>query len=101
MSFISALKKSIYRNDKHKRSSTTSAIQLLVMQICNQPIAWQQLMWSRQSAAVQTDLQIGEKKGGFECGVVVGARHSDLCISEAAELLGFSCVTISKDCREL
>ena len=43
------------------------------------------------------------KKGDlsdFERGMVVGARRAGLSISETADLLGFSCTTISKVYRE-
>ncbi len=43
------------------------------------------------------------KKGDlsdFECGIVVGARRAGLSISETADLLGFSLVTISRVYRE-
>ncbi len=43
------------------------------------------------------------KKGDlsdFERGIVVGARQAGLSISETADLLGFSCTTISRVYRE-
>jgi len=43
------------------------------------------------------------KKGDlsdFDCGMVVGARPACLSISETADLLGFSCTTISRVYRE-
>jgi len=43
------------------------------------------------------------KKGDlsdFERGIVVGARGAGLSISKTADLLGFSCTTISRVCRE-
>ncbi len=43
------------------------------------------------------------KKGDlsdFECGMVVGARRAGLSISKMADLLGFSCTTISRVYRE-
>ncbi len=43
------------------------------------------------------------KKGDlsdFEHGVVVGARQADLSISKTADLLRFSCTTISRVYRE-
>ncbi len=43
------------------------------------------------------------KKGDlsdFECGMVVGARRAGLSISKTANLLGFSCTTISRVYRE-
>ncbi len=36
----------------------------------------------------------------FECSMVVGARRAGLSISETADLLGFSCATISRVYRE-
>ncbi len=44
-----------------------------------------------------------EKKGDlsdFECGMFVGARQAGLSISQTADLLGFSCTTISRIYRE-
>ncbi len=44
-----------------------------------------------------------EMKGDFsdfECGMVIGARRAGLSISETADLLGFSCTTISGVYRE-
>ncbi len=43
------------------------------------------------------------KKGDlsdFERGMVVGARRAGLSISKTADLLGFSCTTISRVYRE-
>uniref|UniRef100_A0A9J8C6W1 Transposase Tc1-like domain-containing protein n=1 Tax=Cyprinus carpio carpio TaxID=630221 RepID=A0A9J8C6W1_CYPCA len=43
------------------------------------------------------------KKGDlsdFECAMVVGARRAGLSISKTADLLGFSCTTISRVYRE-
>ncbi len=43
------------------------------------------------------------KKGDLselECGMVVGARRAGLSISQNADLLGFSCTTISRVYRE-
>ncbi len=43
------------------------------------------------------------KKGDlsdFECGMVVGARRAGLSISKTADLLVFSCTTISSVYRE-
>ena len=43
------------------------------------------------------------KKGDlsdFERGMVVAARRADLSVSETADLLGFSCTTISRVYRE-
>ncbi len=43
------------------------------------------------------------KKGDlsdFERGMVVGARQAGLSISKTADLLGFSCTTISRVYRE-
>jgi len=43
------------------------------------------------------------KKGdlsNFEHGMVVGARRADLSISQSAQLLGFSCTTISTVYKE-
>ncbi len=43
------------------------------------------------------------KKGNlsdFERGMVVGARRAGLSISKTADLLGFSCTTISRVYRE-
>ncbi len=36
----------------------------------------------------------------FECGMVVGARRTDLIISKTADLLGLSRTTISRVYRE-
>ncbi len=43
------------------------------------------------------------KKGDlsdFESGMVVGTRRASLSISKTADLLGFSCITISRVYRE-
>jgi len=43
------------------------------------------------------------KKGdlcNFERGIVVGARQASLSISQSAQLLGFSCKTISRVYKE-
>ncbi len=43
------------------------------------------------------------KKGDlrdFECGMIVGSRRAGLSISITADLLGFSCTTISRVYRE-
>jgi len=43
------------------------------------------------------------KKGdlsNFECGIVVGARRASLSILQSAQLLGFSCTTISRVYKE-
>jgi len=37
----------------------------------------------------------------FECGIIVGARRASLSISQSAQLLGFSCTTISRVYKEL
>ncbi len=45
-----------------------------------------------------------EKKGDlsdFEQGMIVGTRRADLSISKTADLLRFSCTTISSVYREL
>ncbi len=59
-------------------------------------------MWWRRLAEVQTEHQNGEERGlsDFERGMVVGARRTDLSISETADLLGFSHTTISRVYRE-
>lgn len=36
----------------------------------------------------------------FECGMVVGARLSSICLPETADVLGFSHTTVSSVCRE-
>ncbi len=56
-------------------------------------------MSERASASLQPD-PIGMGKKGdlsdFERGMVVGARWAGLSISKTADLLGFSCTTISR-----
>ncbi len=59
-------------------------------------------MWWRRLAEVQTERQNGEERdlSDSERGMVVGARRTDLSISQTADLLGFSHTTISRVYRE-
>ncbi len=81
-------------------------VQLLVTQIDNQPITWQQLNAFRHQDAVKMTFWSSNrasewgKKGAlsdFECGMFVCARRAGLSISETADLLGFSHTTISEN----
>ncbi len=78
----------------------------LVTQIANQPITWQQLNASRCAEydllKFKPSIRMGKKGdlSDFERGMVVGARRAGLSISKTADLLGFSCTTISRVYRE-
>ncbi len=77
----------------------------LVTQIADQPITWQQLVASRcgeDDLTFKPSIRMGKKGdlSDFEHGMVVGARRAGLSISKTAELLGFSCTTISRVYRE-
>lgn len=54
--------------------------------------------WSRQ--ACEPSIRTGKKCDLSECGMVIGARPAILSISETPGLLGYSCTTISRVCRE-
>jgi len=58
--------------------------------------------WSRQSPELQTEFRMGKKGdlSNFERGMVVGDRLAGLSISQSAQLLGFSCTTISRVYKE-
>jgi len=57
--------------------------------------------WSRQSPELQTECQNGKgDSSNFEHGMVVGARRAVLSISQSAQLLGFSHITISRVYKE-
>ncbi len=84
-------------------------VQLVSNTIVNQPITWQQLNAFRHLDVVKTtclssnlSIRMGKKGdlSDFERGMVVGARRAGLSISKTADLLGFSCTTISRVYRD-
>ncbi len=72
----------------------------LVTQIANQPITWSH--GEDDFLKFKPSIRTGKKGdlSDFERGMVIGARRAGLSISKTADLLGFSCTTISRVYRE-
>ena len=76
------------------------------MQIFNQPIMWQACKACRHGQEVhlffRPSVRMGKKYdlSDFDLGMIVGARQGGLSISETADLLGFSHITVSRVCKE-
>ncbi len=88
----------------HLATLLGTPVQLLGIQIANQPITWQQLnaCGHLDVVKIKPSIRMGKKGdlSDFERGMVEGARRSDLSISKTADLLGFSRTTISRIYRE-